>query len=70
MTKKEVKQLKIGSEFIDCIGAHKVIVDIRYHGNTPFYEIKWIMDENGTLSKGSEFNVPCHFNKWDKVIKY
>lgn len=70
MTTKEINQLRIGSEFIDCIGAHKVITNIRYADTTPLYEVRWIMDNNGTLSKGCEFLVKSHFNKWDKVVKF
>ena len=70
MTQQEVKKLRVGSEYIDCIGAHKVVTEIRYHGNVPFYQVKWIMNKSGTLSKGCEYLVPCHFNKWDKVVKF
>ena len=31
------------------------------------YELKWI-DENGNLSKGSEYQVPCHF-EYDTLVE-
>ena len=64
MTRAEVKELRVGSKSKDCLGAIKVIVSIR---DNVMYELKWI-DENGNLSKGSEYQVPCHF-EYDTLVE-
>ena len=64
MTIQEVKELKVGSKIKDCLGNIKVVVSIR---DNIMYELKWF-NENGELSKGSEFQVPCHF-KYDKLVE-
>lgn len=65
MTKQEVKKLRVGSIIRDCLGSVKTVVSIK---DNILYELKWI-DENGNLSKGSEFQVPCHF-EYDTIVKY
>ena len=58
MTEKEVSKLKVGSKIKDCLGAIKVVVSIQ---DNILYELKWL-DDNGNLSKGSEYQVPTHFS--------
>lgn len=64
MTRSEVAKLKIGSVIIDCLGAEKEVVSIK---DGILYELKW-RGENGKLSDGSEYQVPCHF-EYDKLLK-
>lgn len=63
MTKAEVKKLKVGSKIKDCLGAIKEVVSIQ---DGILYELKWI-NENGELSKGSEYQVPSHF-EYDTLV--
>lgn len=65
MTREEVKKLKVGSVIRDCLGYEKTVVSIK---ENILYELKW-KDEKGNLSKGSEYQVPCHF-EYDTLIKY
>lgn len=65
MTVQEVKKLKIGSIIRDCLGSEKTVVSIK---DGILYELKW-KDENGNLSKGSEIQVPFHF-EYDTIVKY
>lgn len=64
MTRNEVAKLKVGSIIIDCLGAEKEVVSIK---NGILYELKW-RNENGELSVGSEYQVPCHFEH-DRLLK-
>lgn len=63
MTRNDVAKLKVGSVIADCLGAEKEIVSIK----DCLYELKW-RDENGKLSVGSEYQVPCHF-EYDRLLR-
>lgn len=63
MTRNEVKELRVGSKIKDCLGKIKVVVSIK---EEILYELKWIK-EDGTLSKGSEYQVPSHF-EFDTLV--
>ena len=65
MTVQEVKKLNVGSIIRDCLGCEKTVVRIE---DGILYELKW-KDNNGNLSKGSEYQVPCHF-EYDTIVKY
>lgn len=65
MTVQEVKKLKVGSIIRDSLGCEKTVVAIK---NEVLYELKW-KDYNGNLSKGSEYQVPSHFER-DTIVKY
>ena len=65
MTRQEVKKLKVGSIIRDCLGCEKTVVAIK---NEILYELKW-KDSNGNLTKGSEYQVPSHFEN-DTIVKY
>lgn len=56
MTKEQVKTLKVGSRVVDLIGNTLEVVKI----DGLLYELKWV-EEDGTLSKGSQIAVPSHF---------
>lgn len=63
MTKNEVSKLRVGSRIKDCLGSVKEVASIK---DNILYELKWVR-ENGELSKGSEYQVPCHF-EYDTLI--
>ena len=63
MTINEVAKLKVGSIIIDCLGTEKEVVSIK----DCLYELKW-RNENGELSVGSEYQVPCHF-EYDRLLR-
>ncbi len=56
MTKEQVKALKVGSRVINLLGNTLEVVKI----DGLLYELKWVR-EDGSLSKGSQFAVPSHF---------
>lgn len=56
MTEAQVKELKVGSRVINLIGDLLEIVNI----DGLLYELKWVQ-EDGSLSKGSQIAVPSHF---------
>lgn len=66
MTRSEVAMLKVGSKIMDCLGETKVVTEIS-HDNM-LYGLKWL-HKDGTLSKGMEFQVPCHFEN-DTLVEY
>lgn len=56
MTKAQVKELKVGSRVIDLLDDTLEVVNI----DGLLYELKWVQ-EDGSLSKGSQLAVPSHF---------
>ena len=63
MTTNEVKNLKVGSKIIDVLGDILIVTNI----SDNWYELKW-EKENNTLSKGSLFKVPSHFDR-DRLLR-
>lgn len=56
MTRAQVKALKVGSRVVDLLGDTLEVVKI----DGLLYELKWVQ-EDGSLSKGSQIAVPSHF---------
>lgn len=52
-----MKKIKVGTRIKNTIGSILECVDI----DGLMYEMKWVR-EDGTLSQGSVFYVPSHFN--------
>lgn len=66
MTRAEVEKLRVGSRVKEFDGTIQEVVSIE-RGISNMYELKYI-GEDGTLSKGSDFKVPSHF-EYDEIIK-
>ncbi len=56
MTQEQVKALKVGSRVVDLLEDTLEVVKIE----GLLYELKWVQ-EDGSLSKGSQIAVPSHF---------
>ena len=57
MTQEQVKALTVGSRVIDLLDDTLELVKIE----GLMYELKWVQ-EDGSLSRGSQIAVPSHFN--------
>jgi hypothetical protein len=66
MTRAEAEKLRIGSRVREFDGTIEEVVNIE-GGIANLYELKYV-GEDGTLSKGSDFKVPSHF-EYDEIIK-
>ena len=66
MTKADVAKLRVGSEFAD-VFFHPPQRVVKIDGI--MYECK-VIHEDGSLSAGSEWFVPSHFDEYYEVIKF